>query len=316
MRAYTTLVALLVVAAPAYSQDANVTQPVPELEKMLATEPFRIVSAEISRPKAKGDITLKADVAFGDREPIRVKLRKAVPGAEEFNNNPRYDMAAYEIQKLLMDPPEYVVPPTALRMIPADDLRKFAEASPTFKGSDDVLAVLQYWLHDIKVVEDVYDPALFQSDPVYARHIGQLNVFTFLINHRDSNAGNFLISANGPGQRVFSVDNGLAFASPDGDRGELWKPIRVDRLPADTIARLRQVTKEQLTEQLGVVAQFQLQNGRYVAVPLGANLGVFHGVRTDKDVVQLGLTSAEIADIWRKAQRLLDRVDKGDIKTF
>src|SRR5262249_41549401 len=152
---------------------------------------------------------------FGDREPMRVKVRKAVPGAEEFNNNPRYDMAAYELQKLLMDPPEYVVPPTALRMIPAEDLRKFAEAKPTFYGSDDVLVVLQYWLHDIKVVEDVYDPPLFESDPVYARHIGQLNVLTFLINHRDSNAGNFLISATGPGQRVFSVDNGLAFASPN-----------------------------------------------------------------------------------------------------
>lgn len=317
MRAHPALMlAVLVLAAPARSQDANVTEPVAELEKMLATEPFRIVSAEVSRPKAKGDITLKAEVAFSDREPMRVKLRKAVPGAEEFNNNPRYDMAAYELQKLLMDPAEYVVPPTALRMIPQDDLRKWAEARPTFHGSDDVLVVVQYWLHDIKVVEDVYDRAMFESDAVYARHIGQLNVLTFLINHRDSNAGNFLISANGPGQRVFSVDNGLAFASPDGDRGELWKPIRVDRLPADTIARLRQITKEQLATRLGVVAQWQLQNGRYVAVPLGTNLSVFHGVRTEKDVVQFGLTLAEIADIWRKAQHLLDRVDKGDIKTF
>ena len=71
------LAALLVLAAPARSQDANVTEPVPELEKMLATEPFRIVSAEVSRPKAKGDITLKAEVAFSDREPMRVKVRKA-----------------------------------------------------------------------------------------------------------------------------------------------------------------------------------------------------------------------------------------------
>ena len=49
----------------AQAQDANITAPVPELERMLANDPFTIVSAEISRPKAKGDITLKADVSFG-----------------------------------------------------------------------------------------------------------------------------------------------------------------------------------------------------------------------------------------------------------
>ena len=80
-----------------------------------------ITAAEISRPKAKGDITLKADVAFGDAPPLRVKLRKAEPGAEAFNNVPRYDLAAYELQKLFLDPAEYVVPPTALRMVPLAD---------------------------------------------------------------------------------------------------------------------------------------------------------------------------------------------------
>ena len=40
---------------------------------------------------------------------------------------------------------------------------------------------------------DVYNPARFAADPVYARHIGQLNVLTYLIEHRDSNLGNFLL---------------------------------------------------------------------------------------------------------------------------
>jgi hypothetical protein len=76
----------------AFTQDRNVTLPVPELEQMLQSDPMRIVSAEISRPKAKGDITLKAEVAFSDRPPMRVKLRKAEPGADTFNNVPRYDL--------------------------------------------------------------------------------------------------------------------------------------------------------------------------------------------------------------------------------
>jgi hypothetical protein len=81
-------------AAPVLSQDVNIALPVPEIEKMLAADAFTIVSAEISRPKAKGDITLRADVSFGGQPPIRVKLRKAEPGADSFNNVPRYDMAA------------------------------------------------------------------------------------------------------------------------------------------------------------------------------------------------------------------------------
>ncbi len=96
---------------------------------MLAAEPLVITQAEISRPKAKGDITLQADVSFGGAPPLRVKLRKAEPGADSFNNVPRYDLAAYELQKLFLDPAEYVVPPTALRMVPLADFANTRPAS-------------------------------------------------------------------------------------------------------------------------------------------------------------------------------------------
>jgi len=69
--------------APA--QDKNFSVPVPELERLVTQEPMRVVHAEISRPKAKGDITLKAEAVFGDHAPFRVKVRKAEPGAESFN---------------------------------------------------------------------------------------------------------------------------------------------------------------------------------------------------------------------------------------
>ncbi len=102
---------LLGLVATAAAQDSNITQPIADLEQLLAAEPLVITQAEISRPKAKGDITLRADVSFGGAPPLRVKLRKAEPGANSFNNVPRYDLAAYELQKLFLDPPEYVVPP-------------------------------------------------------------------------------------------------------------------------------------------------------------------------------------------------------------
>jgi len=291
--------------------DVNIPVPAEALERQLATEPFSIVAAEISRPKAKGDITLKAEVSFSGNPPYRVKLRRADPGAETFNNRPRYDLAAYELQTLFLEPAEYVVPPTALRTVPVAELLPYApEARPTFRGSDEVLVVLQYWLQEVKVVADVYDPALFTSDPGYARHVGQLNVLTYLIEHGDANLGNFLASRAEHAPRVFSVDNGVAFAHNESDRSDVWKYLRVPSLPADTVARLRSLTQETLQQTLGVLAQWRLDGDRWIAEPLGPNLAPQRGVRQKDGVVQMGLTKSEIAQLDRRRTQLLRQVDE------
>ena len=313
------IIAFWVASWPVAAQDRNITLPVADLERMLGAEPMQIVNAEISRPKLQGavDITLKADVSFSGQPPIRLKVRKAERGAEVFNNVPRYDLAAYELQKLLMDAEEYVVPPTALRMLPIAVMRPYSSAlRATFPGADDVLCVVQYWLQDVAVPADVLFPARFESDALYARHIGQLNVFTYLINHRDSNLGNFMISAVPEGARVFSIDHGVAFASEPSDRGELWKSMRVKRLPADTVARLRKLTEADLESRLSVLAQWKLENGHYVAVSPGANLAPRFGVRRDEGVVQMGLSNSEIGAVWSRARKLLRMIDDGDIATY
>jgi hypothetical protein len=303
-----------------FAQDLNVTLPVAELERMLAEEPLKIVSADKSRPKAPGDITSRAEVSFGGREPIRVKLRRSDPGAEGFNNVPRYDLAAYAVQQLLMDPNEYVMPPTALRMIPVAEFKSFyhdpAAVKPTFRGADEVLCVVQYWLQNVRNPPDILDPAMFDADPVYARHIGQLNVFTYLIEHRDSNQGNFLISKAEQGPRVFSIDHGVAFASLDSDRGTDWLNLRVERLPRDTIERVRVLDKETLTAKLGVLGQWELRDGHYLAVTPTANMGANRGVRIRDGVVQMGLTREEISAVVRQVKRLLSQVDRGRITVY
>jgi hypothetical protein len=309
------LAALLsALAATASAQDANITQPVPELEQLLAAEPMVITQAQISRPNAKGDITLRAEVSFAGAAPLRVKLRKAEPGADSFNNVPRYDLAAYELQKLFLEPAEYVVPPTQLRMVALPEFAKYAPGvKRTFPGAEQVLAVVQYWLSDIKVIPDVYSPELFDSDPAYARHIGQLNVFTYLIRHRDSNMGNFLIGKADAGPRVFSIDHGVAFASDESDRGDLWKDMRVNRIPADTLDRLRRITPQVLEDRLGVLAQWHLEGGGYVRVPNGKNSRPNRGVRRAGDDLQMGLTASEIHDVHKLLAKLLERVDRGEI---
>jgi hypothetical protein len=308
------LATLFGVAAAAAAQDLNVPRPVADIERELATEPFGIVATEISRPKAKGDITLKADVSFAGQAPYRVKLRRAEPGAEDFNNRPRYELAAYELQKLFLEPAEHVVPPTALRFVPVADLRPHAAAAlPTFRGSDEVLVVLQYWLQEVKLAADLYDAARFAADAGYARHLGQLNVLTWLIEHGDSNLGNFLISTAEQAPRVFSVDHGVAFAHNKSDRPATWRILRVPSLPADTVDRLRKVTEAELHERLGVLAQWHLEDGRWVRDQPGANLGRHHGVRRDGDVVQLGLTGGEIVRVASRLEQLLERIDDGEI---
>jgi hypothetical protein len=305
---------LLVLAGLAGAADVNVPVPVEALERQLATAPMTIVSAEISRPKAQGDITLKAEVSFSGEPAYRVKLRRSEPGAEDFNNRPRYDLAAYELQKLFLGPQEYVVPPTALRMVPLGELVRYApQAQPTFRGSDEVLVVLQYWLQEVTVVADVYDPVRFASDAGYARHVGQLNVLTYLIEHGDANVGNFLLSRAERSPRVFSVDNGVAFAFNESDRSQAWKKLRVDRLPADTVERLRGISGEGLHRQLGVLAQWRLEHGRWMTVPPGENLAAHRGVRQAEGVVQMGLKKAEIDRVERRLKQLLDLVEDGRI---
>ena len=315
------LLAALVVAVswPAAAQDRNITLPVAELEHMLGSEPMQIVDAKVSRPKLQDavDITLKANVSFSGRPPLLVKVRPAERGAQAFNNVPRYDLAAYELQKLLMDTEESVVPPTSVRMVPLAEMKRYSsDVRTTFPGSDDVLCVVQYWLQDVTVPQDVLFPERFESDALYARHIGQLNVFTYLISHRDSNLGNFMISAVPEGGRVFSIDHGVAFASESSDRGELWRTMRVKRLPADTVARLRKLTEAELASRLGVLAEWKLESGHYVAVSPGANLAPRHGVRRKESVVQMGLSSSEIGAVWSRAQKLLRMIDDGEIATY
>ena len=317
MRKTWLLAGLAVAAFAAQAQDANITFPVADLERTLAYDPFTIVSAEISRPKARGDITLKAEVSFDGRPPIRVKLRKAEPGADDFNNQPRYDIAAYRLQAMFLDPPDYVIPPTALRFVPVAEFSKYSrDVDRTFIGVDEVLAVLQYWLQEVKVVADVLSPTLYATDPVYARHVEQLNVLTWLIDHGDSNLGNFLISRAEQGARVFSVDNGVAFASGGSDRGRLWDAMRVEKLPAATVERLRRITAADLEAALGVVAQWRQEGDNFVPVPPGPNLRPARGVRRIGNDLQLGLTHAEIEKVRKNLERLLAMVDDGSIKTY
>jgi len=303
-------------AGSAMAQDQSILRPVADLDARLGTMPFEIIKAE----KARGveqDVALKSQVRFADGVELRVKLRPAVEGGAKFNNEPRYELAAYLLQRAFLDEPNYVVPPTALRALPVGQLKPFApDIVATFPEAGDVVVVVQYWLNKMTGPKEIWDPARFASDAAYAQHMADLNVLTYLINHGDSNAGNVLISTDAGNPRVFAVDNGVAFNSEESDRGNAWHRLLVPRVPKRTLDRLRALDDQRLEALLGVVATWELRDGHWRPLPGHARVDGASGVRHGEGVVQLGLTKHEIDNVAKRLRKLLSLVDRGKIGLF
>jgi hypothetical protein len=285
------------------------------VEEYMRMDGFRIIDWRGSR--APGDRTQQVTLQFPDSTLIKVKWANAPRGGGTFNNEPRYERAAYVLQKMFLGEDEYVVPPTILRVFPLDDVRaQVPEISPTFgSAASSVLVALQYWI-PLVTPENFWDRSRAEADSVYARRIGNMNVLTYLIRHQDANIGNFLISRVPEDPRVYSVDNGVSFRSVPSDRGVEWRELRVRRLPAATVERLRTVTRADLDAALGVLAEFEIRTGALVEVPPGANLNPGRGVRQSDSRIQLGLTAAEIGDVEKRLRNLLKNVDGGKIAVF
>jgi hypothetical protein len=309
------LLALVLGAAPVAAQDGNIMEPVDTIERRLLHDSFQLVDFRGSR--MEGDRTSRAALSFPDGKMMVVKWGAAPPGAEAFNNQPRYEAAAYRIQKLFLDEADYVVPPTVIRAFPSAVYEQLDPGVPdTFRGVPAVLVTLQYWLFNV-TGDDVWDEERLATDTAYARHFANLNVLTYLIRHNDSNQGNILISRDPANPRVFAVDNGLAFSNIVSDRGTRWRHLRVDRLPRSTVERLRAITEAELRRALGTVVEFRVEAGGVLTpVAPGENLDDGRGVRHDRDVIQLGLTEREIRQVWSRLEDLLEDIDEGKYLLF
>lgn len=301
-------------ASTTADQGPNFSLPPSEIEDRLAGEPFEIVAMQDNR--WQGDRTQRSALRFRDGATLKVKWARAAPGGFAINNQPRYEVAAYRFQKLFLEEPDWVVPPTVMREIPLRLYRQIEpEIQPTFDGTGSVLVAVQYWLQDVADLEEP-DAGRLASDEAYARRLAILNLFTYLIRHVDANPGNVLISTTGE-PRMFAVDNGVAFRSPESPRGTIWKDLHVDRLPSRAVERLRELTRAELDEALAVVAEFRVNaEGRLEPVERTAKLDPNRGVHREGDIVQLGLTNLELDEIWARRQALLDRIDAGEIATF
>ncbi len=303
-------------ARPLPGQDLNILLPADSIESLFRTADFQMLGWTGSRWEK--DRTQRVVLRFDERTLMLAKWAMAPRGGVGvFNNRPRYEIAAYELQKLFLDESEYVVPPTVARCVSVQWYRaNFPRAHATFENTGSVLVVLQYWLQNV-TAQDVWDRGRFETDMTYALHFANLNLFTYLIRHSDSNRGNILVSSIDAFPRVFTVDNGVAFnRREESDRETRWRNLRVKRLPRRTVERLRALTLEDLQRELSVVAQFQQVGHQFVDVEPTEPLDRNRGMRNRDNVVQLGLTKTEIGHIWGRIQEVLKKVDEEKIVLF
>jgi hypothetical protein len=305
-------------AAPLPPAGKNWPLPPAEAERLLATGAGVIRDREATDSGVTGASRLEVYFPEIDRT-IEVKWKAAPPGdADGWNNAPRKELAAYEIQKWFLQPKAYVVPTAVGRCLPLASYRKIEpEAVPTLPDTRCVFGIQSLWLEDVETTDELYQEAEFQRDPAYARHLANFNLFAFLIEDRDTREDNVLVSEDSANRRVFSVDNGISFDPLLYNFFvNSWHEIRVPALPRTSIEALRRVTPEG-ARSLAVVAQFQRDaKGILRPVKPGAPIDPAHGSRYREGVLQLGLTDAEIDSVWKRVQTLLRLVDAGDVAVF
>ena len=291
--------------------------PVARAEKLLEDGELRVVNVAGAGSSTAGALTMWLEFPSAGLT-LKAKWKESAHGGSALNNEPRKELAAYALQKLFLEPEEYVVPPTQARCIPLDYYQvQVRPARPTFSNTGCVLGVLAYWIDGLRELHG-FDAARFADDVKYREAIANLNLLTYLLDHRDTRAANFLISKDKDEPRVFSIDNGLALSGLYNPRAAFmheWEHIIVPKVPHAKIERLRRLTRADL-DRLGTVAEFAVHGGQLDAIATTAAFDGDHGVREKDGVIQLGLTRAEIDGIASRLKALIERVDAGKLEAY
>jgi hypothetical protein len=264
-----------------------------EVEALLQEDDLEILAAHETSTGVQGAYLLTLRTRDWRRVVFRAKWRP--DSSETSRNSPRFELAAYSVQKLFLEAREYVVPPTATHCFPIAAYR--ARVNAKARESKCVRGVLSYWLEDVTSVADareagwfrglhdhVFDPARFERDRIYRDSIARVNVLTYVIGHRDSHARNFVLARAGKASAVvYSIDNSLSFTMAPNPRIPVfndWSKLRVPALPRGVIDRLR------------VASAASLANGF------------------------AGLTRDELAGVRARIAELVRRVDRGEVPVY
>ena len=283
-----------------------------ELEVRFRQQDFKILEVKGAGGGVTGASKLK--IEYPDGKVLKVKW-KAVPAksADGWNNSPRKELAAYEVQRWLVDEDDFIVPTLAPHCLSMEEYKPISrDAKPSLTKTSCELGIVAVWLDDVTAPKKFFDAKRFARDPLYARYMADFNLLTYLVDHRDGRQGNLLLSTDASDPRVYAVDNGIAFGPlPWNFLVPNWNKIRVPWLRRESIDRLRKVDKAKL-DALGVVAELETDsNGMLHVVAPGPNMDDDIGVRRRDNRVQFGLTEDEIEDVQKRIKTLLKNVDSG-----
>jgi len=291
--------------------------PPAQLERILASEDFEIleVSGEVGGVMGVKKLTLRFPKSG---KTLNVKWKAAPQGdADGWNNNPRKEIAAYQLQKWFLDPEDYVVPTIAPRGIALTQYQEIdPKAKANIRGTRCVMGAFVVWINEVGVAHPVFDETRW-NEPRYRYHMANFNLLTHLIEHEDGREGNFLASDDEKDRRVFSIDNGISFsARVKNFMVDNWHLIRVPALRSETIERLRKAAPAG-PGALGVVAELRADsNGVLRPVAVSENSEPKKGARVESGWIQFGLEADEIEALEARVTKLLEAVDSGKQPVF
>jgi hypothetical protein len=169
----------------------------------------------------------------------------------------------------------------------------------------------------VKTPDEILEADRFARDPNYAYHLSNLNVLTYLVQHRDGRSSNFLVSEDDTNRRIFAIDNGISFGGLIYNfLTTNWDVIRVPAIRRAVVEKLSRVGPEQLAA-LGTLVEFRVDaNGILQPVPVTPPIDPTQGVRVAGGRVQMGLTRDEIDAVAIRLSELLRQVDDGKLAVF
>lgn len=302
-----------------------------EVEELLARAPLEVLAAD-DPPAGKQDAKVLTLRATTPRGPVVFRAKWRAASSAHQLNSPRKEVAAHAVQKLILPPNEWVVPPAASRCLPVEVVRARIDPTekPSFDGARCVLGFLSYWLEDARGLdaaedqgvldeETPLDPETTRRSPTFRRSVADVNLMAHLISHGDSHPEQFVVTGTRRAPSVRLVDNTIAFTpyvNPSLGEEWDWSKLQVPAVRKATIDRLRALRPEDL-ERLLVIEQHARRDGMLVAEPPGAAPPESPGgIAWVGDRLQIGLTRDELALLRTMVGSVLERVDSGRLPTF
>ena len=248
---------------------------------------------------------------------FEVKWKPAKPRLQGVNNSPRREIAAYVIQKLVLEPEGYVVPTTGLHCLEPGATPGLWVGERNLDGVSCVVGAASLWLQNVRYPVKRIDWDRFLSDPIYAHHAANMNVAAILMDHSDTHTRNMLVSQDAKNRRMFLIDNGIAFNSVfRSPFSRDWNRVRVPALRRPTYQRVASLRRSDLDVLATVGELRRSEDGRFRPVEPGEPIDPRRPVRVGEDVIQVGLKQSEIDAAWQRVLRLRREVESGRVRLF